>query len=42
MERIKTWVKNEFWVGYSLFEKLFMLVLLMLQIGVFIISPIPY
>ena len=39
MEKIKTWVKNEFWVGYNLFEKLFLLSMLLLQIAVYIIVP---
>ena len=39
MERIKNWVKNEFWVGYNLFEKLFLLSMLLLQIVVYIIVP---
>lgn len=39
MEGIKKWVKNEFWVGYNLFEKLFMSSMLLLQIIVYIIAP---
>ena len=39
MEKIKKWCANEFWIGYSLFEKLFLLTMLALQIGVFIIAP---
>ena len=39
MERIKTYIKNEFWTGYTLFEKLFMLIMLFAQIGVFIVAP---
>lgn len=39
MERIKTYIKNEFWIGYTLFEKLFMLTMLLAQIGVFILVP---
>ncbi len=39
MEKIKTWLKNELWVGYSIFEKLFLISMLLLQIAVFIISP---
>lgn len=38
MERIKKWCLNEFWVGYSLFEKLFMASMLLMQIVVFIIT----
>ena len=33
------WIKNEFWVGYNLFEKLFMLSMLLTQIIVFCIAP---
>jgi nicotinamide mononucleotide transporter len=39
MGKIKNWIKNEFWVGYTLFEKLFLLSMLLLQIVVFIIVP---
>lgn len=39
MEKIKNWFKNEFWVGYNLFEKLFLFFMLLLQIIVFIIVP---
>lgn len=39
MENIKRWAKNEFWTGYNVFEKLFMLSMLTLQIIVFCISP---
>lgn len=39
MERIKKWCLNEFWVGYSLFEKLFMASMLLMQIIVYIIVP---
>ena len=39
MESIKKWVKNEFWTGYNLFEKLFMLSMLLVQIVVFCIVP---
>lgn len=39
MERIKNWAKNEFWTGYNLFDKLYMLSFLLLQIIVFIITP---
>lgn len=33
------WIKNEFWTGYTLFEKLFMLSMLLVQIIVFCIAP---
>lgn len=33
------WLKNEFWTGYTLFEKLFMLSMLLVQIIVFCIVP---
>ena len=33
------WIKNEFWTGYNLFEKLFMLSMLLMQIIVFCIAP---
>lgn len=39
MEKIKNYIKNEFWVGYTLFEKLFLLSMLVLQIVVYIIVP---
>lgn len=39
MEKIKKWLLGEFWVGYNLFEKLFMLSMVLLQIIVFIIVP---
>lgn len=39
MEKIKNWFKNEFWVGYNLFEKIFLVSMLLLQIIVFIIVP---
>lgn len=39
MEKIKNYIKNEFWVGYTLFEKLFLLSMLLLQIVVYIIVP---
>lgn len=37
--RAKDFVKNEFWNGYTLFEKLFLLSMLVLQIVVYIIVP---
>lgn len=36
---MKKWLINEFWTGYSLFEKLFLASMLILQIVVFCISP---
>jgi nicotinamide mononucleotide transporter len=39
MERIKNWIFKHFWTGYSTFEKLFLLLGVLLQIVVFIISP---
>ena len=33
------WIKNEFWTGYNLFEKLFMFSMLLVQIVVFCIAP---
>jgi nicotinamide mononucleotide transporter len=39
MGRIKNWIKNEFWLGYNLFEKLFLYSMLLLQIIVYIIVP---
>ena len=33
------WIKNEFWIGYNLFEKLFMLSMLLVQIVVFCVAP---
>ena len=39
MGKIKTWLKNEFWTGYTLFEKLFLLSMLALQIVVYCIAP---
>lgn len=39
MEKIKNWILKNFWNGYTLFEKLFLLLGVALQIGVFIIAP---
>lgn len=39
MVNIKTWIKNEFWTGYTLFEKLFMLSMLLVQIIVYCVAP---
>lgn len=36
---MKKFFLNEFWLGYSLFEKLYMLSMLLLQIIVFVINP---
>lgn len=36
---MKNWVLKNFWNGYTLFEKLFMLVAVAMQIVVFIIAP---
>ena len=33
------WIKNEFWNGYSLFERIFMLAMVMLQIAMYCIAP---
>ena len=39
MQKIKTWCKEEFWNGYTLFDKAFMIGMLLLQIIVFVICP---
>lgn len=39
MMKISQWIKNELWVGYTVFEKLFLISMLALQIVVFVISP---
>lgn len=39
MSKLKLWIKNELWVGYNLFEKLFLLSMLLLQIVVYFIVP---
>lgn len=39
MGKIKGWLKQEFWNGYSFFDKIFMITMLLLQIIVFAISP---
>ena len=36
---MKNWLRKNFWDGYSLFEKLFMASMVLLQIIVFIIMP---
>ena len=33
------WIKNEFWNGYSCFEKVFMLTMVMLQVVMYCIAP---
>lgn len=39
MENIKKWIKSEFVLDYSLFDKVFMVSMLLLQIIVFLFSP---
>ena len=39
MTKISRWIKNELWVGYTIFEKIFLISMLTLQIIVFILSP---
>lgn len=39
MTKIKGWLRNELWVGYTVFEKVFLISMLALQVIVFIISP---
>lgn len=39
MVKNKNWIKNEFWTGYTLFEKLFMLSMLLVQIIVYCVAP---
>lgn len=39
MERLKNWTLKHFWNGYTTFEKLFMLSMIIVQIAVFIICP---
>ena len=39
MEKTKNWILKHFWNGYNAFEKIFMLGMVLLQIGVFIICP---
>ena len=39
MERIKKWLIGEYWEGYSIFEKLFMIGMILLQVIVFCIVP---
>ena len=33
------WIKNEFWNGYSLYERLFMLAMILLQVVMYYIAP---
>lgn len=39
MERIKNWTLKHFWNGYTTFEKLFLLSMVILQIIVFVVCP---
>lgn len=39
MNRIKDWALKNFWIGYSTYEKLFLLLMVLMQIVVFVISP---
>lgn len=39
MDKVKKWFLNEFWIGYTLFEKLFMLSMLAVQIIVYCVAP---
>lgn len=39
MENIKNWTLKHFWTGYTTFEKLFLLFMIVLQITVFVIHP---
>ena len=36
---MKKWLLNEFWIGYSKFEKIYLLLMIILQIVVFILVP---
>lgn len=36
---MKKWLLNEFWIGYTLFEKLYLLLMVLLQVVVFVINP---
>ena len=36
------WLKNEFWTGYTLFEKVFMLSMILLQVIVYCFVTINY
>lgn len=39
MKKVKNWLLSEFWLGYSVFEKFFLLSMVLLQVIVFIIVP---
>lgn len=39
MEKVKNFVRNEFVLGYNLFDKIYLISMLLLQIVVFIIAP---
>lgn len=39
MGKIKNWTLKNFWNGYTTFEKLFLLCMVILQIGVFVVCP---
>lgn len=39
MVKALNWIKNEIWTGYSVFEKLYLISMLLLQIVVFCITP---
>lgn len=39
MEKLKNYIKNEFWTGYNLFERVFMLSMVLLQIVVYCFAP---
>ncbi len=39
MNKVKSWIANEMWVGYSLYEKMFLIGMVALQLIVFMIVP---
>ena len=39
MTKIKKWLINEFWTGYTWFERIFLVSMLTLQIIVFCVAP---
>lgn len=39
MERCKNWLLNEFWIGYSVIERLFLFTMVLLQVIVYMIAP---
>jgi nicotinamide mononucleotide transporter len=39
MGKIKQWLKNEFWNGYTTFEKIFFAALILLQVVMYFIVP---